>query len=331
MIAQFGDVKDVADGGTQPQYQIFDRLAGEHFVQPRSLDVEYLSAQRQYRLDAAIPALLCRAACRVSLYDKQLRLRGLFALAVRKLARQAKTLHRTLAQNRVFGGLGGLAGFERQHRFADDRPRVIGLLLQKHRKGLAKDSVYRSARLNGAELGFGLALELDFAQFDRNNRRQALEHVLTGKVLLALTQRVALARVGVERARERAFKSGHMRAPFGGVNIVGKREHARGQVVDILERYLHHDAVLLLFHIKDIFVDRLVGAVGKSNERAQSPLKIKALRRVVVQAAPDKKLIAGLGRFVACLAGRQAASSGIDYGNAQAFDQVRLRITVVDA
>ncbi len=55
-----------------------------------------------------------------------------------------------------------------------------------------------------------------------------------------------------------------MGSPFGGVNIVGKREHAGGEVIDILERYLHRDAVLLFLHIKYIFVDRLVGAVGKS-------------------------------------------------------------------
>src|SRR3989344_1604939 len=258
MIAQFGDVEDVADGGAQAQYQIFDRLAGEHFVQPRALDVEYLAAQRQYRLDAAIPALLGRAACRVSLYDKQFRLRRLFALAVGKFAWQTETLHRALAQNRVFGRLGGLARLKRQHRFADDGPRVLGLLLQKHGKRLAKDGVYSSTRLNGAELGFSLALKLDFGKFDRNYRRQTFEHVLAGKVLLAFTQCIAFARVGVERTRERTLKAGHMSAALCGINVVGKGEHPRGQVVDILQRYLHNNAVLLLFHIKYIFVDRLV-------------------------------------------------------------------------
>ena len=50
----------------------------------------------------------------------------------------------------------------------------------------------------------------------------------------------ALARVGVERARERGAEAGDMGAAFGVVNIVGERQHSRDDVIDILERYFDH-------------------------------------------------------------------------------------------
>ena len=108
-----------------------------------------------------------------------------------------------------------------------------------------------------------------------------------------------------------------MRAALGGVNVVGKREHARGEVVDILQSDFHHDAVLLLFHIKNVFVDGLVRAVGKRDQRAQAALKIKTLRRAVAQKASDIQLLAYAGQLGFAL-------SRVDNSDAQSFDQVRL-------
>ena len=82
----------------------------EHLVEARLLDVEDLAAQRQDRLEAAVAALLGRAAGRVALDEEELAALGVALLAVGELAGEAAAVEGALAAGEVAGLAGGLAG-----------------------------------------------------------------------------------------------------------------------------------------------------------------------------------------------------------------------------
>ena len=72
VVAQFIEVERLAYRGAERHDEVLYLLGSEHAVEPRALDVEYLAAQREYRLRAAVAPGLGAAACRVALYHEQL-------------------------------------------------------------------------------------------------------------------------------------------------------------------------------------------------------------------------------------------------------------------
>src|SRR5713101_5303743 len=88
VVAHLLGIELVADAGAERRDQRSDLLAGKHLVEARALDIENLPAQRQYRLEGAITALLGGAAGAVALDNEDFRFRGVALLAIRELARQ---------------------------------------------------------------------------------------------------------------------------------------------------------------------------------------------------------------------------------------------------
>src|SRR4029078_1035094 len=72
-------------------------LRADQLVETRPLDVEYLPAQRQDRLELAVAPLLRRAARRIALDEGALAQRGVALLAVGELAGQAHPVENALA------------------------------------------------------------------------------------------------------------------------------------------------------------------------------------------------------------------------------------------
>src|SRR3989338_2626768 len=71
-----------------------------------------------------------------------------------------------------------------------------------------------------------------------------------------------------------------MRPSLGGVDIVGERQNTGGNVIDILKRNLYgFNSLHFLFNVKNIFVERFLEFVIKSDERKQTSFEIKSLRR----------------------------------------------------
>ncbi len=61
------------------------------------------------------------------------------------------------------------------------------MLFEVRRERFAEDGLCGAARLHRAELAFGLAFELDLAQFDGNDGGQSFEHVIAVKLSPLLT------------------------------------------------------------------------------------------------------------------------------------------------
>ena len=137
-----------------------DVLAREDLVETGLLDVQELAAQRQDRLEAAVAALLGRAAGRVALDDVQLAARRIALLAVGELARQRQAVEGALADDEVAGLACGLAGARRRQALLDDPPAVAGVLVEILRRALGDGRLDLALDLGVAELGLRLALEL---------------------------------------------------------------------------------------------------------------------------------------------------------------------------
>ena len=75
-----------------------------------------------------------------------------------------------------------------------------------------------------AELGLRLALELRVGELGRDDRGQTLAHVLAGEVVVLLLELALLARVAVERARQRRAEARQVRAALVRVDVVGEGE-----------------------------------------------------------------------------------------------------------
>ena len=91
-----------------PRAMISGRMfsLADDLVEARLLDVQDLAAQRQDRLEAAVAALLGRAAGRVALDDVELAPRRVALLAVGELAGQRQAVERALADARGRGPCG---------------------------------------------------------------------------------------------------------------------------------------------------------------------------------------------------------------------------------
>ena len=94
---------DGAAGGGDERHHL---LVGQHFVQPRLLDVDNLAANGQDRLRGAVARLFGAAARRVPLDDEDLRDAGVAALAIGQLARQAAAFQEAFAARQFAGLLG---------------------------------------------------------------------------------------------------------------------------------------------------------------------------------------------------------------------------------
>ena len=85
---------------------------------------------------------------------------------------------------------------------------------------IADDLLHEGLGLGVAELGLGLALELRLGELDRDDRGQALAHVVAGEVLVLLLEDALLARVLVDQRGQRGAEALFVRAALVRVDRV---------------------------------------------------------------------------------------------------------------
>src|SRR3954452_6830485 len=151
----------------------------------------------------AAPARPPGAPSRVALDHEELGERGIAHRAVGQLARQRRVLERRLAAREVAGLARGLAGARGLHRLADDAVGLARVLLEELGQPAVDGRLDEALDRRVAELRLGLALELRLLDLHGDDRREPLAHVLTLEVGVLLLELALLARVRVDRARER--------------------------------------------------------------------------------------------------------------------------------
>ena len=112
------------------------------------------------------------------------------------------------------------------------------MLLEVIGKAVGHDLERQRAHIGAAELGLGLALKLRIGQFDRDNGRQALAHIVAGEVGVFFLEQVLLASVIVNHAGECGAEALEVHAALGGVDVVGKRHDVLAVAAIPLQGYL---------------------------------------------------------------------------------------------
>ena len=109
------------------------------------------------------------------------------------------------------------------HGLHDHGARLARVLLEELAEAGVDDRLDEAGHPGVAELGLRLALELRVAELDRDHRGQALADVLAGEVVLFLLEQAVVARVLVERARQRRAEAAQVGAALARVDVVGER------------------------------------------------------------------------------------------------------------
>src|SRR4028119_840189 len=237
----------------------------EDLVDVGLLDVQDLASQRQYGLEVSLPALLGRAARRVSLDDVQLAPGRVLGRTIRKLARKRRALQVALA-HLVPDRAGRQPRPRRLKRLVDDRLSLSRPLLQELRQVLVGGALHQALDLGVPELGLGLPLELRLAELYRYDGREPLADVVAGEGLLLLLEESFMPRIRVDGARERRPEAGEVRPALVGVDVVGEREDGVLEAAVPLQRDLDGPGVLLPLQVEDALVDWVLGVVYVRHE-----------------------------------------------------------------
>src|SRR5207244_8584346 len=130
--------------------------------------------------------------------------------AVGELPGEREAVERALAQHEVARLASGLARAKRGEALLDDATRVGRILLEILTKGVVHRRRNLPRDLGVSEPGLGLTLELPLLDLHADDRGQTLTHVVGGEVRIRVLQLTVLARVGVERSRQRRPESGEV-------------------------------------------------------------------------------------------------------------------------
>ena len=208
------------------------RFFSELMIFPRSGRIAWFDLSR---------AFLGGAAGRVALDDEELGQLRVADLAVGELLRHLAA-EGALAPRQVARLARCLAGVRGRDRLLDDLLRLGRVLLEELGELRVDGLLDEALDPRVAELRLRLALELRLAELDGDDRGEPLADVLALEVLLLLLEEVHVARVLVQRARERGVEAGEVRAALVRVDVVREREDR----LDVLGVPLHRDLDLAL-------------------------------------------------------------------------------------
>ncbi len=169
---------------------------------------------------------------------------------------------------------GGVAGAGGGQALLHDRPAGARVLLQELAEGLAHDLLHLGLDFGVHQLDLGLALELRVAVLDADDGGQAFARVVAGEVGIGVLQQAVLARVVVDRARERHPQPGQVRAAVDGVDRVGEGVDRFGVGVGVLQRHLDAGAVHLALDVDDR-VQHFAVAVEVAHEGGDAALEVE--------------------------------------------------------
>ena len=243
VVAELRQVELVADPGADHLHERLDLGVREHLVDPVLLGVDDLAAQREDRLVRLVARLLRGAAGGVALDDEELGQLRVADLAIGELLRHPAA-ERALAPGQV-------ARLARRHprpgggdRLRHDLLRVVRVLLEEHRQAGVDRRLDEPAYPRVAQLGLGLPLELRVLELHGDDGGESLAHVLALEVVLLLLQQPLVARVLVQRPRQRRVEAGEVGAALAGVDVVREREDRLRVLVVPLHRHLDVAAVV---------------------------------------------------------------------------------------
>jgi len=158
VVAELLDVEILSalDAAAQGGDQRADLCARNHPFEARPLNVEDLSAQRQNRLEAALPPLLCASARGITLDDVDLALACILALAICELTGKRTRVEDALALYHLTRTTRGFAGACSEHCLFDDALASLRFFFEVLVELLVENALDDALDLARHQLVFGL-------------------------------------------------------------------------------------------------------------------------------------------------------------------------------
>ncbi len=276
VVAELVDVEVLAafDAATERRDQRADLRARKHLFEARALDVEDLSAQRKNRLEAAIAPLLRTAARRVTLYDVELALGCILALAVRELAGKSARIEDALSLHHLARTPGRLAGTRREHRLFDDALAGLWILFEVLAELLVDDALDDAFDLARHQFVFGLGGKRWIRVLHRYDGGEPLTHVLAPERVLEIFEELLARPVLVDNTCQRRPEACQVRTPVTVEHVVGVGKNRLVIGVAPLHGDLHVDAVFDGAEIDDLIVKRRLLLVERLDELANAAFEL---------------------------------------------------------
>src|SRR5262249_9280750 len=175
----------------------------------------------------------------------------------------------------------------RPHPLVRGLPSLRRVFLERLRQSIVDDLLDESLDFRVPELGLGLSFELGIRDPDRNDRGQALAHVVAADVALESLEKPVGLRVAGEGACQRGPEPGEMSAPLARVDVVREREEILLVPVVVLERDLHLDVVLLALEEENLRMDRRLVLIEVLDELDDAALVEEAVAPLVALVLDD--------------------------------------------
>ena len=297
-ITALREIEILADARAKCRDHRADLGIGENFVKTCLLNVQDLAAQRQDGLETAVAALLGRTACRITLDDVDLSLFRILDRTVGKLARQAADLKCILAARKLARLACCLTRTGSHDGLLDNLLRDRRILLEILRKPLRHDRVYDTADFRVAELRLRLAFELRLMDFQADDARKTLTHILTREVAVIGLQDALLAREIIGRTRERDLEAGQMRAALFCVDIIDEAVDVLCIAVVVLHGNLDDILILRAIEIDWLRVDDFLFAVQMLHEGTDTALiEIRITASIALIRKRDRNALIQEGQF----------------------------------
>ena len=247
-----------------------------------------------------IPSLLGGTACGVTLDDKELGIGGILALAVSKLAGQGVVEERALAAHDFLGPAGRFPGAGRIHGLADDEADVLGVLVEVAAQVIVDHAGHHGLNFGVAEFRFGLPLELRIRELDGDDGREALAHVVAGKLgHFEFFDDVRLIfEVVVNGPRKADPEAGKMRAALSRADVIGEGVHGLLVARGVLHGAVHGDIFLKRLD-EDDGVQLFLALVQGLHELPEAAFRVE--RVLLVDAlvdAGDGEALVEIGEFL---------------------------------
>src|SRR3990170_1830359 len=211
------------------------------------------------------------------------------------LARQPPALQERLPSRDVASLLRRHARLRGRRALRDDPLPVAGVLLEPRHEVLVHRGLDERAHGRVAELRLRLALELRIAQLHRDDRREALAHVLTEEVVVLLLQQPFVARVAVHDVREGLLQSLLVHPALMRVDRVRERVDRLGIAGVPLQGDLGLRVTLLDFHVDDTAMQGLLAARQVLHEVRDATAGLERLFRGRLLALVDELDLDALG------------------------------------
>ena len=271
IIAKLRNIKIISISfGESTSKRINHRLdfrVGKYFINRCLLNVQNLTSDRQNCLIVTVTRSFGRATRRISLYDKNLTLGGIFLLAVCQLPIRVKRIF--LFRQKI--SLCSLLCFTNLSRFFRTGKNCLKSLQISVKVEYHLFSDYLTCSTGCIliiQLRLCLSLKSRFRMFDRYNRCHTITDISTGKIRIFILKNTDFSGVSIHYCRKCGLKSGQMCTAFCIINIVAEAQHVLAEFVGKLKCYFYLDTFSLAFQINRIMQNlcTMIQIFDKSND-----------------------------------------------------------------